>query len=273
MAEPKRDRWDRYLLPNPRTGEERAWTRATTLANTVKETYGLDKWGKRMVVLGLVARQDLLDLAFASDPEDKQQLDKLCDDAMAAARAGDRAHKGTALHRFTERLDGGEKVRAPERWQADLDAYAEIKERYGILTHPRMLERITVVPELEVAGTIDKVVKHKSQAKICDLKTGSTIEFSGMEIAMQLAIYAHGEGLWNMAEERWDDMPAVSLTEGLVIHLPAGGLVDANGNPTGEHRATLYSVDIATGWEIAKTAYQIRAWRKSEDLLVPYGAS
>jgi len=258
------------MLPDPRTGEKRPWTRATTLANTLKETYGLDKWGNRMVVLGLVARQDLLDLAFASDPEDKKQLDRICEDAKDAARAGSRANQGTALHKFTERLDAGEDVKAPPRWQADLDAYEAIKAQYNIETHPRMLERITVVPELEVAGTMDKVVKHNGQIKILDLKTGGSVDFSGLEIAMQLAIYAHGEGLWNMEAEDWDQMPAVSQTEGLVIHLPAGGLVE-DGKPTGEHKATLYSVDIALGWEIAKTAYQVRAWRKDKELMVAYG--
>ena len=265
MAEPERDRWGRYLLPHPETGEKRAWTRATTLANTLKDTYGLEKWGKRMVVVGLVSRPDLLDLAYASDPEDKQQLDELCDDALKAAKTSAKANQGTALHKFTQRLDGGESVRAPRQWQADLDAYEALKARYGILTHPTMLERMTVVPELEVAGTMDKIVKHNGEAKILDLKTGSTIEYSGLEIAMQTAIYAHGEGLWNMEYSEWDQMPAVSQTEALVIHLPAGGDPE-----TGEHKATLYSVDIAMGWEIAKTAYLVREWRKSPDLLVPY---
>ena len=265
MAEPKRDRWGRYLLPNPKTGEERAWTRATTLAGTLKDTYGLEKWGKRMIVLGLVSRPDLLDLAYASDPGDKQQLDELCDDAMKAAKTAVRANQGTALHKFTQRLDMGELVRAPRQWETDLAAYTALKERHGILTHPSMCERMTVVPEIECAGTMDKVVKHGGRPKILDLKTGSTVDYSGLEIAMQLAIYAHGEGLWNLETNEWDDMPDVSLTEALVIHLPAGG------DPTtGEHKATLYSVDIAVGWEIAKTAYVVREWRKSKDLLVPY---
>lgn len=260
MAEPERDRWGRYLLPHPETGELRAWTRATTLANTLKDTYGLEKWGKRMLIIGLASRPDLMDLAYASDPDDKQQLDTLAEDALKAAKTEIRANQGTALHKFTQRYDQGEVTRAPAKWENDLAAYIAIKEQYGILTHPRMCERMTVVPELEAAGTMDKVVKHNGVIKILDLKTGSTVEFSGLEIAMQLSIYAHGRGLWNMTESRWDDMPDVSLTEGLVIHLPAG-----------EGTATLYSVDLAQGWEIAKTAYTVRNWRKSEELMVPYG--
>ena len=259
------------MLPDPRTGEKRPWTRATTLSNTLKETYGLDKWANRMVVLGLAAKTDLYDLACASDPEDKKQLDRIAEDAKEAANAGARARQGTTLHKFTERLDAGEDVRAPAKVEGRfLTPTKPLRPSTASKPIPRMLERITVVPELEVAGTMDKVVKHNGAIKILDLKTGGSVDFSSLEIAMQLAIYAHGEGLWNMDTEEWDQMPAVSQTEGLVIHLPAGGLVDEKGKPTGERKATLYSVDIALGWEIAKVAYQVREWRKNKELLVAY---
>ena len=45
--EPKHDRWGRYLLPDPETGAERAWTRATTVARTLADEYGLTKWKLR----------------------------------------------------------------------------------------------------------------------------------------------------------------------------------------------------------------------------------
>jgi RecB family exonuclease len=122
-----------------------------------------------------------------------------------------------------------------------------------------MCERVTIVPELEVAGTMDRIVKHKGEAKIGDVKTGSTVEYSGMEIAMQLAIYAHGQGLWNEDTGEWEQIPKVSQTEGLVFHIPVG-----------EGRATLYSVDLEFGWQVAKTAYLVRRWRKDKDILVPY---
>lgn len=259
MGEPKRDGYGRYLLPGPDGDNERPWTRATTLSGALKDTYALDKWNKRMVVLGIAARPDLYDLACASDPEDKKQLDDLCEDALKAAKAGIRANQGTSLHKFTQRLDEGHESRAPARWEKDIDAYLELKQRYGILTHPRMCERVTIVPALGVAGTMDRIVKHKGEAKIGDVKTGTTVEYSGMEIAMQLAIYSRGIGLWNDKIGEWDQMPAVSQVEGLVFHIPVG-----------EGRATLYSVDLDFGWKVAQTAKLVREWRKDKDILAPY---
>lgn len=260
MTEPKRDRWGRYILTDPETGEEHPWTRATTLADALNDAYGLTKWKMRTVVLGLVKRSDLLDLAYASDPDDQEQLDQLCEDALKAANADTKANQGTALHKFTARLDAGQLSRAPRQWKPDLDAYVAFKHDKGILTHPRFIERITAVPSLSVAGTMDRIVKHEGVPKIADLKTGS-LAHKGMSIAVQLAIYAHGQSLWDQEHGLWQEMPKVSLKEGLVMHLPAGEVSPA-----------LYRVDLELGWKMAQIAYQVREWRKDKTLLVEDGA-
>lgn len=269
MAEPERDRWGRYKLTNPLEPDApvRPWTRATTLASTLDDTYGLTQWKIRNTILGLVAKPDLLDLAYACDPDDKKQLEELAEDAMKFAGGGEKSNKGTALHKFTQRLDAGELSRSPRQWQCHLDAYVQFKADEKIQTHPSFIERITVVPELEVAGTMDRIVKHEGEAKIADLKTGS-LGHDGMKIAIQLAVYAHGAGLWNDATGKWQTMPRVSQTEGLVIHLPQGFVLDDNGQPTGEPiKPELYRVDLVKGWRYAQWAYEIRETRKSKTLL------
>src|SRR5690606_4192456 len=50
-----RDRWGRYLLPDPQTGEIRPFTRTTTLAGTITDTYGIHRWEPRGVARGLAA--------------------------------------------------------------------------------------------------------------------------------------------------------------------------------------------------------------------------
>ena len=59
-SEPERDRWGRYIIPHPHTGKKTSWTRATTWAKTLDDTFALTKWELRMAGLGLVARPDLL---------------------------------------------------------------------------------------------------------------------------------------------------------------------------------------------------------------------
>lgn len=258
MTEPKRDHWGRYILTDPtKPGEENhPWTRATTLASTLDDSYGLTAWKMRMVALGISKREDLYDLACGSDPDDKKQLDELCDKCIDAVGGDAKANQGTALHKFTARLDSGELARSPRKWEKDLAAYVEWKEQEGILTHPRFIERVTVVPDLGVAGTMDRIAKHDGEAKIGDVKTGS-LEHKGLSISIQLAIYAHGKGLWNMETGEWEPMPKVSQTEGLVFHLPAG-----------EAKPELYFVDLEFGWKMAQLAFCIREARKRKDILV-----
>lgn len=263
MAEPDRDHWGRYKLPDPDTGETRAWTRATTLAEAMQDTFGLTGWKMRMVAVGIGLREDLQDLAAASDPDDKKQLDQLCKDAMSVAQADSRSNKGTSLHKFTQRIDQGEKVRAPRRWASDLAVYEQAKAEWGILTAPTMCERITLVPELEVAGTMDRIVKYQSLPVIFDLKTGNDVERGAMKIAIQLALYAHGIGLWDEDRNEFVPMPrGLDQERGLVLHLPAG-----------EATASLYEVNLVLGWRAAQLAYEVRKFRKDKEYMRKVGES
>ncbi|MGH7239570.1 MAG: hypothetical protein ACREHG_05835 [Candidatus Saccharimonadales bacterium] len=266
MAEPNPDNWGRvqrgrYVIPDPATGAERKWTRATTLAETLDDSFGLTKWKTRAVAFGIGQRQDLFDLAAASDmEEDKRQLDRLCADAMKAAKADARANEGTAFHKFTQRRDMGVAVRQPKKWDEMLALYDKALAGWGIKVAPTMCERLTVIPELNVAGTLDKLVKFENTPTITDLKTGGNEEdglvFGSMKMAIQLGLYSRGKVLWNFGAHKWDTTPTgVDQNRGLVIHMPVGGKI-----------ARLYEVDIALGWELANLAYKVREARKGKYL-------
>lgn len=256
MAEPKRDRWGRYLLIHPDTGAEVAWTRATTLAGAIEDQTGLTKWKMRNAVLGTTSRPDLLALAQSSTAEDKKQLDELCEKALVVAQADSRSNLGTALHRFTERLDRSEPdLVIPAAYAADIAAYQRAKNEGRIETRPDYIERITVVPELGTAGTIDRIVRRDGQVYMADLKTGASLDMSWLKIAIQLALYAHGRALWNPDSGQYEPIPKVDQSKAIVIHVPAG---------TGE--AVLYWVDIDAGWKAAQVCSTVRELRKSKDL-------
>jgi hypothetical protein len=256
-VEPSRDHYGRYLLPDPATGEERAWTRATTWARTLSDMTGLHKWECRMVARGITLRPDLYALAAAAPDSDKDALDTLTEAAREAAAASASANLGTALHRFTERHDRGEHITVPDPWAADLAAYAATMHAEGIVIDPAHIERITPVPGLGAAGTLDRIAEVPGHGLvIADVKTGQDLRHSWGEIAIQLAIYAHGAGLWTGTG--YDPMPAVSKKRALVIHLPAG-----------QARCDLHWVDITAGWEAARLAATVRAWRGRRDLTWP----
>lgn len=260
MPEPNRDRWGRYLLPHPETGVEQGWTRVTTLAKALDDETNLAKWKMRNVAFGMGQRPDLLALAQSHTlEEDKQTFNKIAQSAMDAAQSDVRSNLGTALHKMAERIDRGEKFRVPPLYADDIAAYLAVKEKFRVLTHPSFIERITVVPELEVAGTFDRLGMQDQVVRVVDLKTGrDVLEYGQLAIAIQLAIYSRGRVIWNMDTSQWEPAPAIDQDRGIVLHVPAG-----------EARAEAYWVDLQEGWKAAQFCYQVREVRKAKGLLTP----
>lgn len=255
MTDPKRDRYGRYILTHPETGQEQPWTRATTFADSLEDAYGLTKWKQRASVLGVVGRADLLALAQSSTLEDKKTMDDLCDQALISIQANSRSNLGTALHKMTERLDRGEDFRVPDPYVNDIRAYQQIKTNNRLETRPDFIERITVVPQFNVAGTMDRIVRLDGKVRIGDLKTGEKLDYGWGKIAVQLALYSRGYGLWDEQTGTWGKMPQVEQDWGVVIHVPAGS-----------GTAVLYKVDLNAGWEAAQLCAQVRDWRKRKGL-------
>ncbi len=262
----KRDQYGRYVIPHPITGKDVSWTRATTLASTLADRYGLEQWSKRNVVLGIGVRADLYAQAAAALPEDRDTLNQIVAQAEEASKAKAGANTGSALHRFTERADAGEDVAAPAPWDADLAAYRSTMSDHGISVVGGWLERVLLVPEVDVAGTCDRLLNAMDWQlpRIGDLKTAKDVVRYGMtEIALQLSLYAHAT--------HWFDPDAGELHEidvridqerAVVMHLPVG---------RGE--CTLYEVDIAAGWDAVQLAVDVRNWRKRKDLCAALSSS
>jgi hypothetical protein len=254
----KRDRWGRYVIPDPETGKERSWTRATTIAGTLSDRFGLERWAKRNVVLGIGIRSDLYAQAASCKPDDKDALDRIVTQAEEAAASKAKANLGTALHRFTERLDAGDHVDVPDPWRADVEAYAAAMNAHAMRVALGWIERILVVPEIGAAGTCDRLCTSAEWPlpRIGDLKTGADVVKYGMtEIAIQEAIYAHATHWFDPLKGELHEMPTVDQQRAIVMHLPIG-----------QATCTLYEVDIAAGWEAAQLAVAVRAWRQRHDL-------
>ena len=264
----KRDRYGRYCLPDPETGQERSWTRVTTLASTLADRYGLEKWSQRNIVWGLGQRQDLWARAAAVTIDEKRTLGQIADDAQAAASSAAGANLGTALHQFTERIDRGEIVPVPPPYDKDVAAYLKALADAGVSIVKSSVERIVIVPEFEVVGTLDRVVrgpwrpeglpeKYDPLPRVADLKTGrDVVKFGMTEIALQLALYANASHWWT--GEEWRPMPELDRDKAVVMHLPVG-----------QGKCALYEVDIRAGWEAVQLAVDVRAWRKRKDLCEP----
>lgn len=265
-----RDRWGRYVLPHPETGVEQGWTRATTFAKTMSDTYALHKWQERMVAKGLAMRPDLL--ALVSTTTDKKALDAICEDAKNAAGSKVGANLGTAVHNYTEQLDMGIELRSigiPSTIIGDVASYEEALRVTGLIPVRHLIERVVICTKYGIAGRLDRVLTNRfpvgrwtepGELFIGDVKTAAQIGYSWLEVAMQLAIYANADYLWNIRERTFEPMPTIDLNEAVVMHVPVQ-----------QSETTLYRIDIKTGWEYVELAAQIRAARSNKKLAVRLG--
>jgi hypothetical protein len=260
----------------------RAWTRVTTIANTLADRYALEQWAQRQTVIGLGAREDLYALAASTTPDDRDQLTKIVSQAQEAAKSRSGANLGTALHKLTERIDSGEILDVPAQWRPDVDAYCQTLADNRVRIHPEWIERVVVIPEMGAAGTLDRMVTVGDDLtlRVADLKTGASAdEYGHTEIAIQLSLYAHATHVWKRTTDdirrdqygryllpdpeddpyAYDEMPTVDQATALMMHLPVG-----------EGRCSLYEVDIKSGIVAAGYATWVREWRKRKDLAWPF---
>ena len=258
----KFDRFRRRLLPDPETGVERAWTRATTIASTPDDRYTIEKWAQRNIIYGLGQNRDLYALAAASTLDDYKRLTDLAEKAMDRAGANYGRILGEALHDLTDKVDRDTNPEIPAEWESHIDAYCQTLADHHVQLHQEWIEQVVVLPDLGIAGKFDRLVTLTGDTllTVADLKTGKDVtKYGTTTIAIQLAIYAHATHVWNGSD--YDPMPPVNLDKALVIHLPA------TINP-GE--CSLHSYDIAAGWDAVQLALNVRQWRKTKNLTTPY---
>lgn len=251
------NQWGQYLLPDPDTGKERAWVRATTLAKALEDTYNLEIWSNRMVAKGMALRPDLLALAATLDVEvDKKRLNDVAKAAKEAAGGSSGANMGTALHAMTEKLDAGEEVQ-PGPFARELAAYRATMTAEGLVVLPHYSERIICVPSLGVAGRLDKLTETAGSQlyQVSDLKSQKSMDFGAVSIAIQLSLYAHAYAMWNPSTETWEDPPPIDQDTATVVWLPVG-----------QGHCEVFDVDIFLGWEWAKHATETRRIRKCKPL-------
>ena len=249
--------YDDYRVVPIGGGKPVRHARATTIAGVLDDREALEKWGKRMVALGLVARPDLLDLVAVTPASEKRKLNVICDDASEAAKSSQGANRGNALHTLTERVDAGERVIVPAALQRDLDAYRAELDRHGIRILPDYIELVCVNGKLAepIAGTTDRIVEWDGALTVLDVKSAASMDFAWRKTAIQLAIYANADSLYDRDTDTHRPMPDVRKDVGIVMHLPAG---------RGE--CVAYAVDLVAGWEAAAQSVAVRQWRKRRDL-------
>ena len=262
----ERGRWGWYRLLHPETMNAMTVRRASSFGDVLGDRTALEKWKERMSVVGMSQRPDLMALVHGKDVKrDSKELNGLIDDAKKSAGSNKAANLGTAIHGYCEQIDCGRWTLddVPEQHRADVKVYMERLSEAGVTPIPSLIERITYVPELDVAGKFDRIFRLPDGSYVIgDLKTGS-VEYSWMEIGIQLALYANGvnsAGVWDKREKIWTHDVTVRTDIAIVMHLPVG-----------KSECTLYTVDIEQGWRDAQLCAEVYKARKVKERATPFG--
>ena len=247
-----RDRYGRPLIVPSRGGKPIAYTRATTIANSLDDASALVAWKMRMAAIGLTTRPDIL-LSISAAQEDRLAVNSLIEDAMQVAGANKAANIGTALHSFAEQLDLGHELGVVAAdWLADIKAYEETTK----VLNKKFIEQFSVLDKYKIAGTPDRLVEYKGELFIADIKTGRIDHPNN--IAIQLAIYANGLP-YDAATATRGTWGEVNKDKAIIIHLPAG---------TGTCK--LMWIDIKEGWKGLQLAIKARQWRDQKGLTTEF---
>jgi hypothetical protein len=257
----------RYKLPDPDTGKDALFTRVSNIAKVLEDTYHLDLWKDRMLAKGMAMRPDLVMLAGATPLEEKWKFSNdIVRPARDTAGGSEGANHGTAFHSLTEIVDRGEPV--PVGTQPDhvrqLTKYRQSLVDHGLTVVPHWMERVVLNREHRLVGRTDRALLAQDMSLldypatqsgyvIGDVKSQKSMDFGCMSIAMQLAIYAHADLVWDEDAGQWDE-PDVELNRdvAVVMHVPSN---DPN-------TADIHVIDIARGWELVQVAMDVRAARK-----------
>jgi hypothetical protein len=244
----------RYWLPpiSDPTAKRIGWTRATTLVKTVSDMFLIDRYHQREIMIGLAKREDLYDRVCATDFDDKDALNALALDVMEAAKSGRGyagSEVGTAFHAATERLDRGDPHGLRPKWDAKMKAYLACMAAHGFTFNPQWIERY------QVGGTFDRIGTRAGVHYVDDVKSQKTF-YTWWEIAMQLAIYANADAMWDEEQHRYVQMPKVNKDVAYVTWIPVQHPGDSPDD------VDLYAVDIAKGWRAVDLVHLVRKLRK-----------
>lgn len=260
------DRYQRYLLDTDGQGKK-PYTRSTTLAKTLEDTYHLSQWNARRTARGVALRPDLVARAAVTPVSDKRSWTEIIEQAVIVAGDGNvQANRGTAFHQLHERvgsMTNEQYAAVPEDFRVTYELYRTELARNGIT---EVLTECTVANEkIGTAGKVDGMVRlADGRIVVADRKSGNVVTYPHSP-SMQMAIYSHANVLFGEHGEPLPMPKDLDPSLGLVFDVTIKD--SANGVDAAVH---IYELDLEAGWYAALLATKVRRWRNRKDLLTPY---
>jgi hypothetical protein len=245
------------------------WQRVTNMVKAIGDARALDLWHQRQLLMGLVMRPDLYDLAcatVATTPAEELRgaLEDLGQRVLLAAGADAGANLGTAFHGFTEAQDLGMMHYARRVWHGKLRNYAEGMAAQKLAVAPGYLERKVVVLKYGLAGTLDRILEDQAAGvlRIGDLKSQKKL-WTWLEIAAQLAAYAMADAMWDRPSRTYVAMPKVDQCTAVVAWMPVQhpDALDGTGAPGAADGVDFFDVDLEKGRRALSACAEVIALR------------
>lgn len=253
-----------YRLPDPVTGKITSYTRASTVAKALEDTYMLDAWAKRQMLMGmqrslaLSAELDQImehrEAGTLTDNGLREMLNAVADEAQLVAGSKSAAEFGTAVHEWCEWVDVGQGAVAdvPEQFRPWVAGHRQAMARSGLSPDPYYTERVVLNTRYGIAGTIDRIFACPDGVmRMGDIKTSRTMDFSWLYFSIQLAIYHGADFVRSIDGMAWEPMPVLDPHVALISHLPRE-------DPDASH---IVPINLAFGQEALHTAMTVRRLR------------
>lgn len=219
----------------------------STVAKVPDDTFSLDQWRKRMVLVGVAKKPELAKRAAAHHDE-RDKLNEIAEEALLVAGAGDAAAAGTATHRVIERHILGEEMILDEDSKLVVASFADVMASVGLVPIPDRVEQVVVYPERRLCGRFDHLAIRVSDERpvVVDVKTGANAIRYPHSTAVQLALYANAPLYADMpvgqdgVTEKFSEPPVdLDREVGYVMSMTDEG-------------AAVYSVNLKLGWKCAE---------------------
>lgn len=214
-----------------KAGKGQRYSRPSSFAKPLDDESALTNWRIDRAAIGVGYDRALQAAYVAVDQDDREELKRLREKAIAAGRGAERADIGTALHAMSVRWEQDPKYNPPEPYSISLAAYERVMKELGLETV--RYEYHVVNDQYRCAGTADRLyeltrpltapdgtVLPVGTLITGDLKTGDKLEYSKAAYSVQLCLYAEGE-FYDVLKDEYVATPPINQDWAIIVHMPA----------------------------------------------------
>lgn len=238
---------------------------ASKVAQIAADSFTIEQWQKRQVAIGMTLDRTLIE-RVAVDLDNREAIQLVCEDALNAAKANDRARRGTQRHRVFELgLLGRQDQFVTDQQVADWKVLERTLDAYGLEPIPDRVEQFVAWPDNGVVGRYDAYLYHHAcgMPVLVDLKGGINAVKYPHSTAVQMWLYRNAPHTSarvvkdgdKSTVEQWTTHPDhAALEYGYVLHCD-------DHHDIGE----LWRIDLTGAEQGGKLALGIVDWRKANN--------